>query len=76
MGVFNVIKLANDYVQAKRYLKKNKVDVTKVRDFIDKLQDYIEELRNFKAQIEVHINKAKEVIRALSDRLKVRKVGK
>lgn len=76
MGVFNVIKLANDYVQAKRYLKKNKVDAVKVRDFIDKLQDYIEELRNFKAQVEIHINKAKEVIRALSDRLKVRKVGK
>lgn len=76
MGVFNVIKLANDYVQAKRYLKKNKVDATKIRDFIDKLQDYIEELRSFKAQVEVHINKAKEVIRALSDRLKVRKVGK
>lgn len=76
MGVFNVIKLANDYVQAKRYLKKNKVDATKIRDFIDKLQDYIEELRNFKAQVEIHINKAKEVIRALSDRLKVRKVGK
>lgn len=76
MGVFNVIKLANDYVQAKRYLKKNKVDAIKIRNFIDKLQDYIEELRNFKAQVEVHINKAKEVIRALSDRLKVRKVGK
>lgn len=76
MGVFNVIKLANDYIQAKRYLKKNKVDAAKIRDFIDKLQDYIEELRNFKAQVEIHINKAKEVIRALSDRLKVRKVGK
>ena len=76
MGVFNVIKLANDYVQAKRYLKKNKVDATKVRDFIDRLQDYIEELRNFKAQVEIHINKAKEVIRALSDRLKARKAGK
>lgn len=76
MGVFNVIKLANDYVQAKRYLKKNKVDVTKIRDFIGRLQDYIEELRNFKAQVEIHINKAKEVIRALSDRLKARKAGK
>lgn len=76
MGVFNVIKLANDYVQAKRYLKKNKVDATKIRDFIDRLQDYIEELRNFKAQVEIHINKAKEVIRALSDRLKARKAGK
>lgn len=76
MGVFNVIKLANDYVQAKRYLKKNKVDAKKVRDFIDKLQDYIEELRNFKAQVEAHINKTKEVIRALSDRLKARKAGK
>ena len=76
MGVFNVIKLANDYVHAKRYLKKNKVDATKIRDFIDRLQDYIEELRNFKAQVEIHINKAKEVIRALSDRLKARKAGK
>lgn len=76
MGVFNVIKLANDYVQAKRYLKKNKVDAKKIKEYMDKLHDFIEVLNNYKDWITSHILKTKEVMSMLSKRLKERKVGK
>jgi predicted RNA-binding protein with EMAP domain len=76
MGVFNVIKLANDYVQAKRYLKKNKVDAKKVKEYIDKLHDFIDVLNNYKDWITSHILKTKEVISILNKRLKERKAGK
>lgn len=76
MGLLNVIKLANDYNQAKKLLKSKKVNATKVRDAIDKIHDYIEELKNAKDKIDTLIVKAKERIRKLSELLKVRKVGK
>ena len=76
MGVFNVIKLANDYVQAKKYLKKNKVDAKKIKEYMDKLHNFIEVLNNYKDWITSHILKTKEVMSMLSKRLKERKVGK
>ncbi len=76
MGVFNVIKLANDYVRAKKYLKKNNVDAKKIKEYMDKLHDFIDVLNSYKDWITSHILKAKEVMSMLSKRLKERKVGK
>lgn len=76
MGVFNVIKLANDYVQAKKALKKANVDAKKIKEHIDKLHNYIEWLNETKDVIVGHIAKVKELMRGLSDKLKVRKEGK
>ena len=76
MGLLNVIKLANDYVQAKRYLKKNKVDTKKVKEYIDKLHDFIDVLNDYKDWITSHILKTKEVMSMLSNKLKERKEGK
>jgi len=76
MGLLNVIKLANDYNQAKKLLKGKKVNAIKVRDAIDRIHDYIEELKSAKDKIDTLIVKAKERIRKLSELLKVRKVGK
>ena len=76
MGLFNVIKLANDYVKAKKLLKKANVDKIKVKEYIDKLHDYVQALNQTKDDINLHILKVKEIMRALSERLKNRKVGK
>ena len=76
MGLFNVIRLANDYVKAKRALKKVNVDKIKIKEYIDKLHDYVQELNQTKDDITIHILKVKEVMRGLSDRLKSRKEGK
>ena len=76
MGLFNVIKLANDYVKAKKLLKKANVDKIKIKEYIDKLHDYVQVLNQTKDDINLHILKVKEIMRALSDKLKNRKVGK
>ena len=76
MGLFNVIKLANDYVKAKKLLKKANVDKIKVKEYIDKLHDYVQALNQTKDDINLHIIKVKEIMRGLSERLKNRKVGK
>ena len=76
MGLFNVIKLANDYVKAKKLLKKANVDKIKVKEYIDKLHDYVQALNQTKDDISLHILKVKEIMRGLSERLKNRKVGK
>ena len=79
MGLFNVIRLANDYVKAKKMLKKtkiSKVDATKIKELMDRLHQYIDTLNETKDYISGHIQKVKEVMRNLSDKLKTRKVGK
>ena len=73
MGLFNVIKLANDYVKAKRLLKKSGVDKVKIKEYIDRLHDYVQELNSTKDTINIHILKVKELMRGLSDKLKSRK---
>lgn len=73
MGILNVIKLANDYNKAKKYLKQSKVDAKKIKEITEKLQDYVAELNKTRDEITVHILKVKEVMRNLSDRLRPRK---
>ena len=76
MGVFNVIKLANDYVKAKKVLKEKKVDAKKIKELIEKLHEYIKQLNETKDVILGHIAKVKEVMRGLSNKLNPRKEGK
>ena len=76
MGILNVIKLANDYNNAKKLLKSKKFDATKIKDAIDKLHDFIEELKNMKNELDAFIVRTKELMRKLSELLKTRKVGK
>lgn len=76
MGLFNVIRLANDYIKAKKILKSKKIDKIKIKEYIDKMQDYIHTLNETKDTINIHILKVREVMRGLSDLLKSRKEGK
>ena len=76
MGILNIIRLANDYNNAKKLLKKNNVDKIKIKEYMDKLHDYIESLNDTKDIINVQILKVKETMRSLSEKLKARKENK
>lgn len=76
MGLFNVIKLANDYNQAKKLLKSKKADVEKIAKIIGSLQEYIAVLKTFVLELEENIYQAKEVMGKLADRLQEKKGDK
>jgi hypothetical protein len=76
MGLFNVIKLANDYNQAKKLLKSKKADVEKIAKIIGSLQEYIAVLKTFVLELEEKIYQAKEVMGKLADRLQKKKGDK
>lgn len=70
MGLLNVIKLANDYSKAKRLLKSNKTKVEEIQKSIDSLHNFIEWLKDFKAELDEWIEKSKQLMKSLSDKLK------
>ena len=76
MGLLNVLKLANDYSKAKKYLKEKKVDAKKIKEVVERLHDYVSELNELRDKLTVHILKVKEIMRDLSDKLKPRKEKK
>lgn len=76
MGLLNVIKLANDYNQAKKLLKSKKADVEKIAKIIGSLQEYIAILKTFVLELEEKIYQAKEVMGKLADRLQEKKGDK
>ena len=76
MGLLNVIKLANDYNQAKKLLKSKKADVGKIAKIISSLQEYIAILKTFVLELEEKIYQAKEVMGKLADRLQEKKGDK
>ena len=76
MGLLNVIKLANDYNQAKKLLKSKKADVEKIAKIIGSLQEYIAILKTFVLELEERIYQAKEVMGKLADRLQEKKGDK
>lgn len=75
MGLFNVISLANDYVKAKRVLKKSKIDKQKISELIDKLQQYVHVLEDTVSDIKDHITKVKATMIELARKLQSRKEG-
>ena len=76
MGLLNVIKLANDYNNAKKLLKSKKADVEKIAKVIESLQKYISFLKNFVLELEERIEQAKELMGKLADRLQEKKGDK
>ena len=76
MGLFNVIKLANDYNKAKKLLESKKADVEKIAKIIGSPQEYIAILKTFVLELEEKIYQAKEVMGKLADRLQEKKGDK
>jgi len=70
MGILNVIKLANDYSKAKKLLKSNKAKVEQIQKYIDSLHNFIEWIKDFKVELDEWIEKAKQLMRDLSTKLK------
>lgn len=70
MGIFNVIKLANDYNKAKKVLKDNKANINKIKDAIERVQKFIKELDSMRAELTNFICKVKDVARKLNVKLK------
>lgn len=62
MGLFNVIKIANDYAKAKKYLETRKGDIENVKKFIENVKKYIEYLGGLKTELENIIATAKDVL--------------
>lgn len=73
MGLFNIIKLANDYNKAKKLLQSKKVEAQKIRDAIESIQEFINWLKDFVLELEEKIYQAKEVMGKLADRLQEKK---
>lgn len=69
MGLFNVIKLANDYNKAKKLLESKKADVEKIAKIIGSLQEYIAFLKTFVLELEERIYQAKELMGKLAVKL-------
>lgn len=65
MGLLNVIKLANDYSKAKKALKEKKVNIDKVKGYIDSLKKIVEFYKEWRIDIEERISKVKELINGL-----------
>jgi peptidoglycan hydrolase CwlO-like protein len=70
MGLLNVIKLANDYNKAKKLLKSNKAKVEQIQKYIDSLHNFIEWIKDFKVELDEWIEKAKQLMKDLSTKLK------
>lgn len=75
MGLLNVIKLANDYQNAKKLLKKNSTKVKDIENAILKVQEFIIELKDFGNKIKSLTNRAKDLISELSERIPKGKEG-
>ena len=75
MGLLNVIKLANDYQNAKKLLKKNSAKVKDIENAILKVQEFIIELKDFGDKIKSLTNRAKDLISELSERIPKGKEG-
>lgn len=76
MGLLNVIKLANDYNNAKKLLESKKADVERIAKVIGSLQEYIACLKTFVLELEEKIYQAKELMGKLADRLQEKKGDK
>ena len=70
MGLFNVIKLANDYNKAKKYLKTRKKDLEMVKDLIEKVKIFLMCVTDIKDKTIELINKVQITIKELEKEVK------
>lgn len=70
MGLFNLIKIANDYAKAKKYLESRKCDVEKAKEYITKIKNFIEYVDALKIELLDIINNAKEILDGLKKTVK------
>lgn len=72
MGLFNVIRLANDYNKAKKLLEKKDVKVDEIRKVITSITKGVEYLKNIRTKLSELISKHNTVITKLVSKLKRR----
>lgn len=70
MGLFNVIKLANDYNKAKKYLESRKEDLQCVKDLVEKVKKFLEYVTEVKDSLAVLINQVQATIKELEKEIK------
>lgn len=70
MGLFNVIKLANDYNKAKKYLESRKEDLQYVKDLVEKVKKFLEYVTEVKDSLAVLINQVQATIKELEKKIK------
>lgn len=70
MGLFSLIKLANDYGKAKKFVESKKGDVEKLKLFVEKIKAFINSLEGYKNQLISIIGEAKEFLKELEARIK------
>ena len=62
MGLFNVIKLANDYNKAKKLLENKKITVEDAKKLIERIKEFVDYLYKLKDELSNFISKVKETI--------------
>lgn len=65
MGLFNIIKLANDYNKAKKLLQSKKPDVEKAKQLIEKVKGFVDYLYSIKDELAKFIKDVKDTIAEL-----------
>lgn len=70
MGLFNVIKLANDYNKAKKFIEANKQDVEKAKKLIDSIKNFIDYLKGMRTELDELIATAKVRVMTLKEMIR------
>lgn len=65
MGLFNVIRLANDYNKAKKMLSSKKIDVEKIKGMVERIKSYLDYLYEMKDRLDEIIQHVKQMIKDL-----------
>ena len=67
MGVFNVIKLANDYAKAKKILASKNIDIKKAKELVEKIKEFIDVLYKYKDELNLYIKEVKDILKKLKE---------
>lgn len=67
MGLFNVIKLANDYNKAKKLLASKHIDIAKAKELIERVKQLVDYLYSLKDKLSELIQDVKGVIKGLKE---------
>lgn len=70
MGLLNVIRLANDYNKAKKYLKKSNLDKDKLSKLLERVMKYKQVLQELSDSLGFMIKETKELIVKLKGAIK------
>lgn len=72
MGLFNVLRLANDCNKVQKYLREKDISVDKARKVITSMVKGIDYLKNLRTQLNELITKYNGVVNKLINKLKRR----